>query len=278
MPVDTWKTFGPCTLNNYTDKDIEWLKSLECSVMTCAKEIGESGTPHLQFSVTFKRSYSYAALKKLHPRISWRAQNCTQDNNYCRKIDSEVIIDVDNRKRKGARSDLIETREIVMATCSMREVAKHTTNMQAIRSSEIWLKYCEPEREIQEIEIYWHWGVTGAGKTYTVYKDNAIEDIYVPVSYKWWEGYDGHTVILLDEFRADFCKYKELLRLFDVYPQKVECKGGSRQLKAKKWYVTSCYHPKDVYETIEDKQQLLRRITKIIHFDTHYYNQKKVDR
>jgi hypothetical protein len=65
MPVKTAKTFGPCTLNNYDEGDIEWLKKLECNVMTCSKEIGDNGTPHLQFSVTFKRSYSLAALKNL---------------------------------------------------------------------------------------------------------------------------------------------------------------------------------------------------------------------
>lgn len=100
MPCLTAKTFGPCTLNNYNDGDIEWLKRLECNVMTCSKEVGETGTPHLQFSITFKRSYSLAALKKLHNGVHWEIQECKQDNNYCRKRDAELIIDRDERKKK----------------------------------------------------------------------------------------------------------------------------------------------------------------------------------
>ena len=89
MPVKTAKTFGPCTLHKYNDGDIEWLKNIEANVVTCSKEIGEeTGCDHLQFSITFRRSYSMAAVKKLHPRVHWEFQDCKQDNNYCRKRDS----------------------------------------------------------------------------------------------------------------------------------------------------------------------------------------------
>jgi len=137
MPVKTGKTFGPCTLNNYDEGDIEWLKNLECSVMTCSKEVGESGTPHLQFSVTFKRSYSLAALKKLHNRVHWEFQDCTQDNNYCRKRDSELVIDRDERKKKGARTDIAEIKEVVKETLSMKDVVQVASSVQSVRMAEL---------------------------------------------------------------------------------------------------------------------------------------------
>jgi len=267
MPVRTAKTFGPCTLNNYDEGDIKWLEQLECNVMTCSKEVGEEGTPHLQFSVTFKRSYSLAALKKLHNRIHWEFQECVQDNNYCRKRDSELIIDRDERKKKGARTDLETAREIVKTTFSMAQVVEATPNVQAIRSSELWLKYNEPPRPVGPIEVYWHWGPTGAGKTRAVYEKHSVEEIYRPPTFKFWEGYDGHKIVLLDDFRADFCKFHELLTLLDIYPFKVECKGGSREMRATTFYITSCYPPDSVYQTREDIVQLIRRITHIIEFN-----------
>jgi len=268
MPCLTAKTFGPCTLNNYNDGDIEWLKRLECNVMTCSKEVGESGTPHLQFSITFKRSYSLAALKKLHNGVHWEIQDCKQDNNYCRKRDSELIIDRDERKKKGARTDIDVCKEVVKETLSMKEVVQSATSVQGVRIAELWLKYNEPKRPLQEIEIHWRYGSTGLGKTRWIWEKYGVENVYTPTSYKWWEGYDGHKIVLIDEFRGDWCKFGELLRLTDRYPYTVETKGGSRQIQATIWYITSCKHPSLVYnadgfDASEKVDQLLRRIKTI---------------
>lgn len=270
MPVPVAKTFGPCTLNNYNEGDIEWLKQLECNVMTCSKEIGEEGTPHLQFSVTFKRAYSLAGLKKLHPRVHWEFQQCKQDNNYCRKRDSELIIDRDERKKKGARTDIQEIKEVVKDTLSMAEVVNCATSVQSVRMAELWLKYNEPKRPINpKIEIHWRYGPAGVGKTRAIWEKHGLS-VFTPTTYKWWEGYDGHKIVLIDEFRANWCSFGDLLKLLDIYPYTVETKGGSRQIQATCWYITSCKHPAQVYnpeafDAFEKVNQLLRRLTTITH-------------
>lgn len=269
MPVPVAKTFGPCTLNNYDEGDIEWLKQLECNVMTCSKEVGENGTPHLQFSVTFKRAYSLAGLKKLHPRVHWEIQKCQQDNNYCRKRDSELVIDRDERKKKGARTDIAEIKEVVKDSLSMREVVTVATSVQSVRMAELWLKYNEPKRPLNvDIEVHWRYGKTGLGKTRPIWDKHGVNEVYTPTSYKWWEGYDGHKVVLIDELRGDWCTFGQLLRLLDRYPYTVETKGGSRQIQATTWYITSCRHPRDLYsahtfDAEERVDQLLRRLTDI---------------
>lgn len=269
MPCKTAKTFGPCTLNNYNEGDIQWLKQLECNVMTCSKEVGEEGTPHLQFSITFKRSYSFAALKKLHPRVSWREQDCKQDNNYCRKRDAELIIDRDERKKKGARTDIEETKDCVKATLSMAAVVEQASSVQSVRMAELWLKYNEPKRPIDPkgIEIHWRWGTTGVGKTKEIWTKHGLT-VFTPTTYKWWEGYDGHKIVLIDEFRANWCTFGELLKLTDIYPYPVETKGGSRQIQATCIYITSCKHPAHVYnpeafDAQEKVDQFVRRLTSI---------------
>lgn len=266
MVVKTAKTFGPCTLNNYEQRDIDWLNNLECTKLTCSKEVGESGTPHLQFNITFRRTYSLAALKKLHQRVHWEFQYCAQDNNYIRKIDSEIIIDKDERKKRGERSDLHIARSIVKETGSMRAVTQEVASVQAIRSSEIWLRYNEPERPVEPITVKWFWGESESGKTRAVYEECENEHPFRPVSYKWWEGYDGQRAVLLDDLRGDFCKFHELLTLLDIYPVRVECKGGSRQLRATTIYITSCFSPESLYSTREDIYQLQRRITEVREF------------
>ena len=190
MPVPTHKSFGPCTLNNYTMEDVEWLRNLEWNVCTASEEIGEGGTPHLQFHVTFKRSYSFAAVKKLHPRVHWEAQYCNQDNNYSRKRDSKVLIDEDRRKKKGARTDIEEIKQVVASSHSMREVVNVATSVQSVRMAELWLKYNEPKRPIDpnSIKIHWRYGPTGSFKTRYVWETHGIDNVYTPTTYKWWSG------------------------------------------------------------------------------------------
>jgi len=85
---------------------------------------------------------------------------------------------------------------------------------------------------------------------------------------KWWEGYDKHEDVIFDDFRNDFCTFHELLRILDRYPYKIECKGGSRELLAKRIFITCPFSPHDAYpSSCEDIQQLIRRITKIEKFE-----------
>lgn len=86
-------------------------------------------------------------------------------------------------------------------------------------------------------------------------------------SNKWWEGYDGHDDVIIDDYRRDFCKFRVLLHLLDHYPMRVECKGGSRQFRAKRLFITSPKSPTETWagRTDEDLYQLTRRIDVIEH-------------
>ena len=127
----------------------------------------------------------------------------------------------------------------------------------------------EPKRSIVHggIEVHWRWGKAGLGKTRYVWEKHGLS-VYTPTTYKWWEGYDGHKVVLIDEFRGDWCKFGELLKLLDIYPYTVETKGGSRQIQATTFYITSCKPPEEVYNPHafareEMVDQLLRRLTTV---------------
>ena len=205
----------------------------------------------------------------LHPRIHWEFQDCLQDNNYCRKRDSEQIIDCDERKKKGARIDIEDVKKILKETNSMIAVVEQASSVQSVRMAELWLKYNEPKRPIVHggIEVHWRWGKAGLGKTRYVWEKHGLS-VYTPTTYKWWEGYDGHKVVLIDEFRGDWCKFGELLKLLDIYPYTVETKGGSRQIQATTFYITSCKPPEEVYnphafDKEERVDQLLRRLTTV---------------
>lgn len=242
-----------------SEKRKQFYRDLEKQRMVLGNETSKDGKKHLQIFISFKWKYSWKAFKKIMGDAHFETA-LVQNWNYELK---EMNYEIEDNRIQGKRTDLVKLKKKLIEGTNMRKVVRDTFNYQAIRMAEKFYQYCEKERPIKKIKVIWIHGKTGCGKTKWVY-DNFKP--YKPINYKWWNGYDGHKTVLIDEFRRDFCKYHELLKLLDIYPYQVESKGGSRQIQANTFIITSCFHPEEVYETREDIQQLMRRITTIIYF------------
>lgn len=83
------------TLNNYTDEDVVRLGALESKRHVCSKEVGESGTPHLQGYVRFEKPQRFSWWKNQFPKAHVELRQGTEDQaiSYCKKDGSEVVID-----------------------------------------------------------------------------------------------------------------------------------------------------------------------------------------
>lgn len=252
------------TINNFTEQDKEWIQGLEVNRITVSSEEGESGTPHLQGAVTFKRQYTLKQLKKLHTTAHWELAKAKQDFNYCKKAGSTVIRD-ECYKQQGKRTDIEVIREELEAGADMKQVLKKARSMQAVSFAKVWM--AEMEEHLPKgtpIEIYWYYGCSGTGKTKAVLDECSP---FIPQSYKWWDGYSGQDAVLLDDLRPEWCPPSQLLRLLDNYryQYRVEVKGGMRPLVATKIYITTPWHPRDFWkDNNEDPLQLLRRIKKLV--------------
>ena len=210
---------------------------------------------------TFKQTKRWFGLDKIH--IESAKADDYANEKYCSK--EQVIIEKGEPMKQGKRTDIERAIEIVKETGSIGKVLDHVYNYQAVRHAELYMKYKEPEVVRPNLQVINIWGESGKGKTRYVYENETR--IYKPINYKWWDGYDGHEVVLLDDIRGDFCKFHELLNLLDIYPIKVESKGGSRQLRAQKIYITTPRPLTEMYQTREDIYQLERRITHTYHID-----------
>ena len=243
------------TVNNYTDKDIEFFSGLECRKHVCGKEVGEKGTPHLQGYITFKNATRLTALKKLHGSAHWEmARSQEAAYNYCLK--GEIIIQKNGSQ--GKRSDLIAVTTAIKEGAKLQDI-KELYPVEYIKFHNGIEKLITGEKRNFKPEVFWFWGKTGTGKTRKVVEKEP--DLWISgKNLKWWDGYEGQEAVLFDDFRKDFCTFHELLRILDRYPYRVEVKGGSREFNAKRIYITSCHAPEAVYETREDIAQLLRRI------------------
>jgi len=157
----------------------------------------------------------------------------------------------------------------------MIDIIDKSSNYQTIRMGELLFKYLESKRVVNKIDVFWLFGCAGTGKTKWVY--DSYSDPYRPITEKWWEGYDGQKVILIDDFRTTWCSFSRLLQLTDIYPFKVECKGGSREVQYTTIIITAPSDHRTMweYETKEALDQLSRRITLEREFGTEVQGNTK---
>ncbi len=253
------------TINNWTPVQLNDLKQEKYKYLLIGDEIAPTtGTPHLQVYISYPNPRSFNAIKCSYPTAHIEVANGTPEQNqkYCSK--DKVLFEGGDLPAQGRRSDIEVCKDIVQSTNSMREVVNNATSIQGVRIAELWLKYNEPPRAHKPY-VVWISGESGIGKSRHAYELAGEESYTCMETGKWFEGYDGHENVIIDDIRKDFMKFAVFLRLLDRYAFRVECKGGSRQFLAKKIIITSIYRHEDLWNTREDIYQLTRRIDECIH-------------
>jgi len=256
------------TLNNWTPNEYEKLLSIEAQYHVIGQEIGESGTPHLQGYIYFSNPRSFNAVKKLLMRSHIERTSGTpeQASAYCKKDNN--FEEIGECPKQGKRTDVEIVREELKMGNGIRGVVKRATNLQQIKIAEAILKYEEPKRDWKP-HVSWYYGDTGTGKSRKAHEDFANTDFYRKTANtgKWWEGYDGHDNVLIDDLDESNFPYKNLLDLLDRYECRVECKNGTRQFLAKKIIITASIDPQDMFRSQgQGGAELIRRIDDIVEF------------
>lgn len=132
---------------------------------------------------------------------------------------------------------------------------------------------------VQDIEVFWHFGQSGTGKSHRVVdlvNEYGRENVYIVPdlgSSGAFDGYCGQDIIFIDELRPHTIKYNKLLMLLDEYTHEIPARYYNRFKCWKQVHITTPYHPEDFYEeALGDEQkhndyyeQLRRRITHCIY-------------
>lgn len=174
---------------------------------------------------------------------------------------------------QGKRTDLASAVETMRSTKSLKALAEQhpTTYVKYHRGFEaLWTEICSQSRDrSQGVGVCVLWGPTGTGKTKRAY-DLASDlqgllgkQYYVKPSYNmWWDGYRGEPVVIIDEYTGQW-PIAYLLLVLDRYPMKLEVKGGTVNLAATTFLITSNVPPAEWYinASLEQKAALERRIT-----------------
>lgn len=266
----------PFTLNNYTSEDEAKVLALQESVvyMVVGKEVGEQGTPHYQGYLYFKNARTLSSLKKMLPRAHFSVPakgTHMQNKTYCTK-GGDILIEHGEIPSQGQRNDLTEVIVSCKKGTTTQELLEEHTTVYAKYPKFVELckrTYATPRDPTIAPEVKCYYGEAGAGKTKTAYEEFEGKCFMKKPSTKdWWDGYDGHKNVIIDEADKGYIKLCEMLDILDRYPCKVNVKGSVVEFVATKIILTANKHPKDWYSncSTQERKGLLRRMTEIRKF------------
>lgn len=202
---------------------------------------------HWQFVFALNKPQRLSYVSKLLPHAHLEPTRSAAANEYVFK--DETCVDIDTRFEFGdlpfKRNSKVDwQKQYSLAKKGLLDdmdpsvLIKHYGNVRRIQVDNIPLKH----RGIQTVNVFI--GGSGLGKSRRAWHEaEALQrqglSIYEKMpDTKWWDGYSGEQVIVLDEFTGKV-SIGHLLRWFDRYPCKVEYKGGCTYLATTHWFITT---------------------------------------
>lgn len=261
------------TLNNPTEEDEQHIQEIanEQTYLVYGREIGESGTRHLQGFVSFPTRRSLSYLKRtISSRVHGEIARGTprQAAEYCKK-DQDFFEVGSLPGGSGTRSDLQELHSRIKSGATRDDIRDEFfgSYLRYTKAIEKFISDQQQDRNwVPEVRVFW--GKTGTGKTKSVYEFIERDKIYKHTGDRWFDGYRGQPVVLFDDFTGGVFKLSYLLQLLDRYPMDVPVKGDFVKFIPKHIFITSNINPEDWYPNAseEHKRALFRRITQIKEF------------
>lgn len=255
------------TLNNYSSVQVAEIASLDCRYLCFGKEVGASGTKHLQGFISFvnpRRTPLTMGLGHIEPMkgtIEQAIAYCEKDGDFQEFGDRPMSSKAKGLDEKARWSDIRKLAESGdFATLNEKypkESVLYDKNLERV--------YAKRPREIETIDgempHFWFYGAPGTGKSRDARARFPGAYIKNPNT-KWWDGYDGEDFVIID----DFDKYQvsqggDLKRWLDRYPFQAEAKGSQMMIRPKVIIITSNYHPCEIWDDPITVQAIQRRCT-----------------
>lgn len=275
--TDTRSKYWVFTINNpkANYKDVHGFKDWD--YMIVGNEVGDEGTPHLQGFVSFKSRTRFSTVKKQAPRAHIEPMYGTTKEaiDYCKKDGNweeygETPVDT---TRGGGRAGGKVKMERYKSAIKLAKVGDFD-QMQEDHPDMYWNNYHtmkriamdnpKPLKFLDKLDNEWIWGAPGLGKSWAAREENP--GYYIKSHNKWWLGYKGEEVVILDDLSKTQGYMGEFLKLWaDIYPVPTETKGDGMVIRPKKIIVTSNYSIEDIWGDDEVLCEALNRRFKVRH-------------
>lgn len=263
------------TLNNFTVQDIELIDSAPVQYVIYGKEVGDSGTPHLQGYVHYKCQVTAGHVKATigtRCHIEIRRGSLKQAIDYCKKDGNFTEHGHIRIANENKWTDVIQLAEQGQVDV-IKDEYPTLYFLHKQRILELDEHQVEPFSDDPKNHFEWWYGPTGTGKSRTFWEQ--YPEHYDKSITKWWDGYQHQEVTLIEEADPKKCEHMAYYfkRWCDHYPFRAEVKFGHlNNIRPNKIIVTSNYTIKECFPDQQDYEPLMRRF-KMVHFPSTPFHQ-----
>lgn len=248
------------------------------SYLVVGKEVGASGTPHLQGFIVFRHQKTLEACKKFNKEAHWEVKRGTfkQASDYCKK-DGDFTelgdLPMDPKEKGEGEKDRWRDAFDAVRDNRLEDVPSDILCVHLKQVEYAVQRVAASKRKFDtidgELEHEWIWGPTETGKSHAARTENP--NAYVKLSAaKWWDDYDYEPEVIIEEVGLKARDHaEEFKQMLDRYKYRVEVKGGSMLVRPRKIVITSNYHPSQIWPEEEALGPILRRL-KIRHMVEPY--------
>lgn len=255
------------TLNNYTQADekrIQEEKSFRYVIY--GREVGQSGTPHLQgyccFS-TLKSLQQVRSIVGMGAHCETAKGTATQNIAYCSKEGNTFFKgDPPSSERKQAE-DQRELWDNYVSDAKQGEFDNIPSRI-FVQYYSTWKRvfkdYGTSPPDLNTCCGIWIWGPPGVGKSFKCRAD--YPGAFIKLRNKWWDGYQGQETVILDDFDKSLeCLGGHLKIWADAYSFPAEIKGGVLQVRPRRIIITSNYSIGEIFSEGTLRAAIERRFT-----------------
>lgn len=266
--------------------ELRCLKTLTPKWLIVGRETcPETKRIHLQGACVLGKQVAFTTIKNMpgltRAHIEPMGGTPEQNRTYCTKEDNDPY-EYGEMPMQGKRNDLIACVDLLKAGHTIKDLVRDSdspivaTFVRYPKGLTTVSHILREEVERTRPFVMWLHGATGTGKTRSAYQLAELlgfgDDVWASnAGLQWFDGYAGHRVAILDDYRTSDAKFSFILRLLDRYKFDVPYKGGFVAWQPWLIVVTTPKSARRTWDlrTEEDLKQLERRIQVSIDSDGH---------
>lgn len=258
--------------------------------------VSAEGLRHCHMVLENTTSMRFSTIKKAFPSAHIEATRGTKEDaeDYINKKgkfeeEDEIILHSDRigeiKSNRGARKDFENIEDMMDQGMTPNEIMRESFGFRRYEGmiKSAWFDKRVKETPVRrEINVTWHFGKSGTGKTNTyteLCKAYGEEKVFLIGDYeKDFDKYNGEPIIFMDEFRGQL-KFYQLMHYLEGYRFQIPCRYQNIWALWDKVHISSVFAPDEMYDimvtnnkSIDEFEQLKRRINQVVY---HYKKDEK---